>query len=85
LVNFIIGLCNGGINDIAIAATWLLSFLPDSPFSYISNSPIGQYLPALNWIIPVQMMVDSMSVWLTAIGFYYLLAIIMRWIKVIGD
>lgn len=82
--NFIIGLCNGGIKDICFFGSWLLNFLPNSPFSYLANSPISSYLPVINWIVPVQSIVDSLTIWVTAIGTYYLYSIFMRWIKAIN-
>ena len=30
---------------------WVLCVLPDSPFKALSNSPIADYLPALNYFI----------------------------------
>lgn len=83
--DFIIGIVNGGISDLAIVLTWILNLLPPSPFALIDSSPIGQYLPYINWIIPVQLIVNSISLWLSSIAIYYLCAIVMRWIKVIGD
>lgn len=80
---FWVGLVNGLISDVASSASWLLAFLPSSPFVFLESSPIGQYLPAINWIVPVQAIVDSLALWVTAISLYYMLAIVLRWIRAI--
>lgn len=66
---------------------WMLEkavdFLPDSPFTAISNSPVAEFLPYLNWIVPLDFIITSGTLWLTAIGVYYAYSVILRWIKAI--
>lgn len=64
----------------------LVGLLPASPFApaldYFRDLP---YLGWLNWVVPVKDMLNVAFVWLAAITVFYLYAIIMRWLKVIGD
>ena len=64
--------------------SWVLALLPDSPFVALDNSPIRPYLAALNWIVPVDFMISTMSAWLLAIAVYYVYSAILRWIKAIS-
>lgn len=41
----------GALNDML---GWVLGVLPDSPFKLISKSPIGEYLPYINYFIDVR-------------------------------
>lgn len=75
LINFIIySLCKIG----AIA----LTFLPDSPFLMIENSNLP-FIETLNWVIPIDFMLTLLGHWVLAIGIYYLVQVILRWVKVI--
>jgi hypothetical protein len=63
-----------------------LSFLPDSPFTFLqdySNSEVGQWLGYVNWFIPVNIFVSIMTAWCAAILVYYVIQIILRWAKAI--
>lgn len=82
--NFIIDLLNGIIQDLADVIQFILNLLPPSPFSLLNNSPIGQYLPSINWIFPIETFVNIAEAWLTAIAIYYAYSIVMRWIKAIN-
>lgn len=60
--------------------------LPQSPFTeFINNWNPPQYIGWLNWFFPVGQILSILSLWLTAIGVFYLYSIIMRWVKIIGD
>lgn len=64
----------------------LLSFLPDSPFTSIIDTVKNlDYLPYLNWFVPVGTILGIGSAWLACIGVYYIYQVILRWAKVIGD
>ena len=57
--------------------------LPDSPFKLLDKSPIGEYIGYINYFVPLDFMLDSISAWLAAIVIYYGVQIIMRWAKAI--
>lgn len=70
-----------GFQDIAEA---LIDFLPTSPIVFLQTSPeIKKYLGMLNWFIPIYTMIGITEAWLTAIGLYYIVQIILRWVKAI--
>lgn len=79
LVTFI----NWIIKALAEIAKLVILILPKSPFSYINNSPIAEYISYLNWIIPVEQMISLTSTWLFAITVYYSVSALLRWVKVI--
>ena len=63
----------------------LLKFLPASPFQGFIQSLSGlPYLGYLNWFIPVADLVAIGTVWLSAIVIFYVVSIVMRWVKMIG-
>ena len=57
--------------------------LPDSPFKLLDKSPIGEYIGYINYFVPLDFILDSISAWLAAIVIYYGVQIIMRWAKAI--
>ena len=64
----------------------ILDLLPTSPFQeFIENFAGLPYLGWLNWFFPVGDCLVVMSVWLVAVGLFYLYSIVMRWLKMIGD
>ena len=63
--------------------TSILNLLPQSPFLAISNVAVAQWLPSLNWIIPIAEIIAILQAWVAAVLVFYSFKIIMRWIKVI--
>lgn len=64
----------------------VLSILPNSPFAFIaeySNSVIGQWLGWLNWFLPVNTFLVILETWLAGILIYYVIQIVLRWVKAI--
>lgn len=66
-----------GIADKAV------DLLPDSPFQALDNTLVKDFLPYLNWFFPVSFMISTMELWLSAIATYYLISIVLRWLKAI--
>lgn len=65
-------------------------WLPVSPFQrFVAGwegiPVIQQYLKYINWFIPISTLLDIMLVWLAAIGVFYAVMAILRWIRVVGD
>lgn len=83
MLESIIVLCNGIIQTLGWLVSLIFSILPPSPFKMISNSPIAEYLPTLNFFIPIAEIISITQVWLAAVGVYYLYQIVLRWIKAI--
>lgn len=62
----------------------ILSLLPNSPFQYmLQNMTALPYLPVLNWFVPVAEIVYVTSLWLVAIGIYYVYSAILRFVRAI--
>jgi hypothetical protein len=81
--NFFIKILNFIIAGIGGAIGWVVNLLPNSPFTSIDNSSVGEYLSSLSWIIPFSQIIAIGEAWLTVIIAYYIYSVIMRWIKVI--
>ena len=63
----------------------LLKLLPTSPFAdFIDKLDKLPYLGYLNWFVPVGEMIVVATLWLTAIGLFYLYSVIARWVKLIS-
>jgi len=63
---------------------WIVERLPDSPFQTISTADVSPFFAGLNWIFPIAEMVAVLQLWCTAVAVYYVLSVVMRWIKVIS-
>lgn len=69
----------------AIAAV-ILSILPDSPLKpFIDALGNKEWLPMLNWFLPIGNFITIGTAWLVAIGVFYIYQMILRWAKVVGD
>lgn len=63
----------------------LTSVLPLSPFQqYITQLQDAEWLHWLNWVLPLQGMMQIFATWLTAVALFYLYSLVMRWLKVIS-
>lgn len=81
--NFFINLINFIISAVGTVLSAIFSIFPSSPFTIISNSPIEQYLPTLNYFIPVREIIVICELWLTSVAIYYIYQIILRWLKAV--
>lgn len=62
----------------------LIDFLPTSPIVFIeANAEVKKYLGMLNWFIPIYTMIAMVEAWLVAISIYYLVVVILRWLKIV--
>lgn len=62
----------------------IVSFLPSSPIVYLESIPeVEKYLSMVNWFIPIYSMISLTEAWLLAVVLYYIVQIVLRWIKVI--
>ena len=83
--DFVISVLNYIISAIGGAISFLIGFLPKSPFHYLEvNSVVNKYLGYLNWIVPINYIVTFLEVWLIAIGVFYIYQVFARWVKVIA-
>lgn len=62
----------------------IVSFLPSSPIVYLESIPeVEKYLGMVNWFIPIYSMISLTEAWLLAVALYYIVQIVLRWIKAI--
>lgn len=65
-------------------------WLPVSPFQrWIAGwdgfDVIRHYLGYLNYFVPISTIIDIMAGWLIAIGIFYMVMAILRYIRIVGD
>ena len=75
-INLIIGFIAKSIES-------LFSILPNSPFNYIANID-STLLAAINWLIPIEMLITHLGYFVFAVGMYYIVRIPLRWLKAAG-
>lgn len=65
----------------------VLDLLPDSPFqgffTTFPGSDFQQILKYINWFVPIGTFATILTAWLSAIIIWYVIAMIMRWVKAI--
>lgn len=82
---FFINLINALIRGLGFVLTTVLALLPDSPFQkyIINNTLISKYVGYINYFVPVASILVVLEAWCLAVSVYYLVQIVLRWIKVI--
>lgn len=66
-------------------ASALTQVLPLSPFrQYITTLQDADWIHWLNWVLPIQGMLNIMLAWLGAVALFYLYSLVMRWLRVIS-
>lgn len=82
IATFIMNIINLIISMLAKIANLALMLLPPSPFNVINEIEIP-FLESLNWVIPISFFINLLTYWTLAIGLYYVLQVVLRWIKVV--
>ena len=76
-----------GINwlfdQFSYSADFVCDLLPDSPFRLLSYTPIEPYLSALNYFIPIDFMLSTLSAWCVCIVSYYSYKSVLRWARAV--
>lgn len=82
---FFIDLINALIRGFGKVLAIAFALLPDSPFQkfIIHNDIIRPYLGYVNYFVPVAEMLVLFEGWCLAIGIYYIIQIVLRWMKAI--
>lgn len=83
MLEFIINLVNAGIRGLGAVLNFVFGLLPPSPFTVLDNSPIAEYLPSLNYFIPISQIIAICEVWIVSVGVYYIYQIVLRWLKAV--
>ena len=83
LGNFFVTLGNYTISALGLVVSAVLQLLPDSPFLFVMDSPVGQYAAYLNWVLPIRECIGTLELWISAIIVYYCYQAVLRWAKAI--
>lgn len=71
----------------SVILSYILSFvvvlLPDSPFKLLDYTPIADILPYINYFVPLDFMLSTLTAWGVCIVVYYAYQIALRWAKAI--
>lgn len=76
----------GLIDAVGAVIEYVFSLLPDSPFlNMLQNAPpdVSKYLGMLNWLLPVDWVLVTLTAYITAVMVYYAVRWIMRFIRYI--
>lgn len=79
----LITLVNMGIKALGLIASGLILLLPTSPFALMEGLSIP-YLDTLNWVLPISFCVSVLGYWVGAIALYYVVQVVLRWVKVVS-
>ena len=85
MYSFVINLINSLIRGFGSVLAIVFSMLPDSPFQkyVIENELIKSYVGYINYFVPVASILIVLESWCVAIGIYYIVQIVLRWLKAI--
>lgn len=83
IADIFITVINMVISSIGFLLDSLSMLLPNSPFKFILDSSVGEFLPYVNWILPIPEAIAIGQTWLTAITSFYVVQIALRWVKAI--
>jgi hypothetical protein len=75
--------CQLLLDAICVVLNAACSLFPASPFSFIANSSFGDLLGKINYFIPIYEFVTIAEAWLVAVGIYYAVSVVARWVKAI--
>lgn len=56
---------------------------PPSPFQVVENAGFADLIAKINYFIPIYEFVAIGELWLVAVGLYYAVSVVARWIKAI--
>lgn len=84
IINTIVGGINFGIDAIVFVITAVFMILPDSPFLDMNNNlDWGDFSKHMAYFFDIPTMTLHFSLYVTAIGVYYVVRSILRWLKAI--
>ncbi len=83
LWNLLVTFINFLIKSLGYLLNIALGLLPNSPFQYVSNLSVSNYITGLMWFIPIGSILSILQLWLVAIAIYYIVMVFLRWVKAI--
>lgn len=82
IINALTTFANILIEGLGLIGNAVMLLLPTSPFTQFMNVDIP-YIDTLNWILPIGTFISILTAWLTCIALYYLVQVVLRWVKII--
>lgn len=80
------GFYEGIVNVVTKLANLILAIFPKSPFA----AQIAAWTPPVQlgwfaWFFPVKAVLSVIAIWLVAVSAYYVVSVIARWVKILGE
>ena len=75
--------CQMLLDAIVAVLNGLCSLFPASPFKLVADSAFADLIAKINCILPVYEFVSIGEAWLVAVGVYYAISVVARWVKAI--
>lgn len=82
-MNIIIKSINYIVSQVGGFITLIFNLLPETPFNSIYQYLNNDFFMNLNWIVPIPEILVFLVSWTTAISLYYVISVVLRWIKAI--
>lgn len=79
----IVNIINGIISSFSYVVNAVLLLLPNSPFSFSLTSSFSTYVAYLNWFIPVNLIVNTFVLYLSAALVWYAVRWVLRFSRYI--
>lgn len=71
-------------NELSNILSWICFMLPDSPFKLLDFTPLRDFLPYINYFVPLDFIINLLTAWGSAILLYYGFHMVLRWIKALN-
>ena len=71
------------LNAVVAVLNFVAGIFPASPFKLIEHSGLGDLIAQINFFIPLYECLSIAEAWLIAVGIYYAVSILARWVKAI--
>jgi hypothetical protein len=82
-MNVIVKALNYLISQIGGFITIIFNLLPETPFNSVYQYLNNDFFMNLNWIIPIPEILTFLVSWTSAVSLYYVISVVLRWIKAI--
>lgn len=80
----IVDLLNGFIKTVGETIGNIINAIPlGSPFDAWQNVLDNDILGIINWFLPITEIIVTLEAWCLAIALWYLLSVVLRWLKAI--
>ena len=71
------------LDAIVFVLNAICSLFPPSPFTIATNAGFADLIAKINFFVPVYEFVAILELWLVAVGVWYAIVIVARWVKAV--